>query len=120
MIAAEQEKAEDLTRFKMLANGAKTVLQYWLVDGKDWPDLRQIAIKLFSMATSTTASERNFSTIGFIHSKLRNCLNPRSVDKLTFIKSNLPAFYDYVHDEFDVDDDSDSESSQQAPVHRAE
>ncbi|OAE34967.1 hypothetical protein AXG93_593s1250 [Marchantia polymorpha subsp. ruderalis] len=39
VIAAEQEKAEDLTRFKMLANGAKTVLQYWLVDGKGWPDL---------------------------------------------------------------------------------
>ncbi|CAK9213831.1 unnamed protein product [Sphagnum troendelagicum] len=75
---------------------------------------------LFSMATSTAASERNFSTIGFIHSKLRNCLNPRSVDKLTFIKSNLPAFYDYVHDKSDVDDDSGSESSQQAPAHRAE
>ncbi|CAM6027354.1 unnamed protein product, partial [Sphagnum balticum] len=56
VIAAEQEKAEDSTRFKMLANGAKTVLQHWLVDGKDWPDLRQIAIKLFSMATLTATS----------------------------------------------------------------
>ena len=33
----------------------------------------QICIKVFSMATSSAASERNFSTMGFVHSKLRNC-----------------------------------------------
>ncbi|ETV90192.1 hypothetical protein H310_14974 [Aphanomyces invadans] len=52
--------------------GNKTVLQYWLVDGKYWPELRQIAFKLFSMATSSAASERNWSIMGFIHSNLRN------------------------------------------------
>jgi hAT family C-terminal dimerisation region len=54
-----------------------------------------IAVKLFSMAASTASSERNFSTMAFVHSKLRNSLNKKTVEKLVFIKSNLPAIYDY-------------------------
>jgi hypothetical protein len=60
-----------------------------------YPTLQKIAIKLFTMATSSTASKRNFSTMGFIHSKLRNTLATKTVEKLIFIKSNLSAFYDY-------------------------
>jgi hypothetical protein len=45
------------------------------------------------MATSSAASERNFSFMGFIHSKLRNSLSAMTVEKLVFIKSNLCAFY---------------------------
>ncbi|KAH9245115.1 hypothetical protein BASA81_017430 [Batrachochytrium salamandrivorans] len=41
------------------------------------------------MATFSAASERNFSTMGFIHTKLRTCLNVETVEKLVFIKSNL-------------------------------
>jgi hypothetical protein len=110
VIAATKEKEANSLRYTMLANGRKTALQYWLVDGKDWPELRQIAIKLFNMATSSAASERNFSTIGFIHSKLRNCLSAKSVDKLAYIKCNLPSFYDYSgQDPEDESDDSGSE-----------
>ncbi|CAK9193520.1 unnamed protein product [Sphagnum troendelagicum] len=47
------------------------------------------------MAMSSAASERNFSTMGFIHSKLRNALVARTIEKLVFIKLNLGAFYDY-------------------------
>ncbi|ETV98281.1 hypothetical protein H310_08993 [Aphanomyces invadans] len=59
--------------------------------------------------TSSAASERSFSTIGFLHSKLRSRLNPKDVDKLTFIKSNLPAFYDYALHDVAEDDPSGSE-----------
>uniref|UniRef100_M4C405 Uncharacterized protein n=1 Tax=Hyaloperonospora arabidopsidis (strain Emoy2) TaxID=559515 RepID=M4C405_HYAAE len=41
--------------------------------------------------------------------RLRNCFNPKRGDELMFIESNLPNFYDYMHDD---DDDSGSESSQ--------
>jgi hAT family C-terminal dimerisation region len=58
------------------------------------PVLQHVAIKLFTMATSGAASERNFSTMAFIHSKLRNSLSVVSVEKLVYIKSILPAFYD--------------------------
>ncbi len=45
------------------------------------------------METSSAASERNFSTMGFIYSKLRNSLGTKTVEKLVFIKSNMGAFY---------------------------
>lgn len=34
-------------------------------------------------------SERNFSTFGFVHSKLRNQLSTETVKKLVFVKSNV-------------------------------
>ncbi len=45
------------------------------------------------MATSSAMSKRNFSTMGFIHSKLRNSLSAKTVEKLVFIKNNMGAFY---------------------------
>jgi hypothetical protein len=65
------------------------------MDAMDYPTLEKIAIKLFTMVMSSVASEHNFSTMGFIHSKLRNALATRIVEKLVFIKLNLSAFYDY-------------------------
>ena len=38
---------------------------------------------------STASSERNFSTFGFIHSKLRNQLSTETVRKLVFVKTNF-------------------------------
>jgi hypothetical protein len=40
------------------------------------------------MAASAAASECNFSTFGFIHSKLRNRLGAEKVKKLVYIKMN--------------------------------
>ena len=92
----------------MLKKGSKSVLQYWLVDGKSWPEVQKIAIKLFSIATSSAASERNFSTMGFIHTKLQNSLNVETVEKLVFVKSNLPTFHEQ---QLLVDDDYESEAN---------
>ena len=94
-IATSQQKNEKLFCYKVLLKGPKITLEYWLVDGCEWPELQKIATKLFSMATSsaTTTTEQNFSTMGFIHSKLCNILSPKLVEKLVFIKSNLVAFY---------------------------
>jgi hypothetical protein len=93
-ILTASEKAKNTFRFQLLAKRKKSPLEWWLTDGNDFPDLKKIAIKLFSMATSSASSERNFSTMGFIHSKLRNSLAPQTVEKLVFIKSNIAAFYD--------------------------
>ncbi|CAK4602346.1 unnamed protein product [Aphanomyces euteiches] len=63
-------------------------------------------VKLFFLDTSNAASERNFSTMSFNHTKLRNSLCVASVEKLVFIKSNMGAFYDMPvagYDESDVD-----------------
>jgi len=50
--------------------------------GGGWRLLQRIALKVFSMTASSASSERNFSTFGFIHSKLRNSLNSETVKKL--------------------------------------
>jgi len=92
-ISATKERQANSFRYQMLSKGSKTVLQYWLTNGCQWAYLQSIAVHLFSMAASSAASERNFSTMGFIHSKLRNSLNAKTVEKLVFIKSNMGAFY---------------------------
>jgi hypothetical protein len=77
--------------YERLVEGDQTPLGWWKVNGRDYPDLAKIAVKLFSMAASSAASERNFSTMAFIHSKLRNRLKPETVEMLVYIKSNLAA-----------------------------
>lgn len=86
-IDALNEREEKTYRFKMIGD-TQSVLQWWKADGTDWPMLRKLAIRVFSMAASAAASERNFSTFGFVHSKLRNRLAPEKVKKLVYIKTN--------------------------------
>jgi hypothetical protein len=73
--------------YQMLMQGETTPLQYWL-QNTTYKTLAPIAVKIFSMAASSAASERNFSTFGFIHSKLRNRLGADKVKKLVYIKTN--------------------------------
>ena len=104
IIRAMKEKEDNKFRFTMLMKRRKTPLQYWLSDGGAWPDLQKICIKLFTMATSSAASERNFSAMAFVHTKLRNSLVPQTVEKLVYIKSNYAAFADCIY----ASDESDS------------
>ena len=87
--AGQEHDASDFW-FQMLMNQTKTVLQYLLIDSKEYRLLREIAVKVFSMVTSSAAFERNFSMMGFVHSKLRNSLKQESVKKLVYIKTNAP------------------------------
>lgn len=87
-VSALQEKQTNSFRFQMLSRGSKTSLEYWLSDGVHWPNVQKIALKVFSMACSTASCERNFSTFGFIHSKIRNSLSEESVRKLVYVKTN--------------------------------
>jgi len=88
-ISVTKERQANSFHYQMLSKGSKTVLQYWQTDGCQWADLQSVAVRFFNMATSSAASERNFSTMGFIHSKLRNSLSTKTVEKLVFIKSNM-------------------------------
>jgi len=64
------------------------------------------------MSTSSAASERNFSTFGFVHSKLRNSLSIESVDKLVFIKTNYRLFTDDTSLELEEIPSDDEQSEQ--------
>ena len=96
------EREEKTFRFKRIGE-AQLVLQQWITDGTDWPMLRDLAIRVFSMA----ASARNFSTFGFSHSKLRNRLAPEKVKKLIYIKTNAIQMEGTSCNVDDLSDDGD-------------
>lgn len=100
-------------RFKMLSKGTKTCIQYWLLDCLPYPTLREVAINVFSMATSSAASERGFSAMGFVHSKLRNRLAADKVQKLVFIKNNAPQLMSTHQVGIDWGDTDDNEEEEE-------
>jgi hAT family C-terminal dimerisation region len=71
-------------------------MNFWKVEGYRWPRIANVALKVFSIPASTAASERNFSVYGFIHSKLRNKLDSKTVDKLVYLKANATQFTDGI------------------------
>ena len=106
-VEALAEKQQQAFRFKLIGK-SKTVLQWWQADGTDWPLLQNLALRVFSLAASAAASERNFSTFGFIHSKLRNSLDQEKVCKLVYIKTNMAQMMNGTQ----TDDDWDSDISE--------
>ena len=58
---------------------------------QSWPNskLQELAIKILLIPTSSAAAERNFSTFGFIHNKIRNRLKNDRVKKLVYIYGNI-------------------------------
>lgn len=105
-IEALKEREQNGFRYKMIGN-SKTVLQWWLADGTDWPLLKSLALRVFSMAASSAASKRNFSTFGFVHSKLRNRLAPEKAKKLVYIKTNTLQMADQLRECYDPEGESD-------------
>ena len=68
--------------FQMAKKTVKTPYQHWKFDGEEWPLLQEIVNTLFTMGTSSTALERNFYTMRFIHTKLRDIISTASMEKL--------------------------------------
>jgi hypothetical protein len=71
-----------------LNSGIMKPKNFWAMNGSRWPSIKPLATKIFALVTSTTSSERSWSTQGYIHSKIRNCLGNEKVNKLVFVKSN--------------------------------
>lgn len=61
---------------------------------QSWPksSLQELAIRILSIPTSSAAAERNFSTFGFIHNKVRNRLQNERVKKLVYVYGNLQLY----------------------------
>ena len=94
-IEALNERQQKSFRFKLIGE-SKTVLQWWLADGTDWPLLQNLAQRVFSLPASSAASEWNFSTFGFTHSKLINRLDQEKARKLVYIKTNTIQMTDAI------------------------
>lgn len=63
-------------------------LVFWKEKSNLWPELGEIAIRIFSGVASSADVERSFSYESIIHTKLRNRLGLKKVEKLLFIKYN--------------------------------
>ncbi|KAE9039058.1 hypothetical protein PR001_g7679 [Phytophthora rubi] len=107
---------------KLIRQKQLTVAQYW--GGlSQFPLLQDIALTVFASACSSAAAERNWWAHKYVHSKARNRLKDKSVEKLVFLLSNAKnfesddlAFYDMIGDleansseEEDNNEDSDYE-----------
>jgi Protein of unknown function (DUF 659)/hAT family C-terminal dimerisation region len=90
-LIAMMESPDDVT-YRMIKENEVSAMQFWQSYGRDWPSLQGLAKKVFSMVATTAASERNFSTFGFIHSKLRNRLRKDVLEKLVYVKTNNGQF----------------------------
>ena len=67
-----------------------TLYEYWKSMNDDrWAHLKEIALMVFSLCTTSASCERSFSNQGHVHSKLRNRLLDERVQKLLFCYHNL-------------------------------
>ena len=64
-------------------------LEWWKKEESQFPILSKLARKYLCICATSVASERVFSTAGYIGSNLRSCLKPEKIDKLTFLARNL-------------------------------
>jgi hypothetical protein len=114
---AKEMKKMNGKLYQSVVDGRVSVLDYWTVHCDEWPLLQDIAIKVFNCVASSAGSERNFSTMGFIHDKRRNKLGAEKVEMLVYIKTNYYCFqtdaekfwldnYEVTEDD-DVDDNID-------------
>ncbi|XP_067318476.1 zinc finger BED domain-containing protein 4-like [Anolis sagrei] len=65
-------------------------LTYWSSRSKAWPDFSTVARKFLSCPPTSVQSERVFSLAGDVVTLQRNALDPLAVEKLVFLKANLP------------------------------
>lgn len=85
-------------------------IAYWSVEGMaKYPELAKVALRIYSIPSSSATSERAWSTYGLVHSKTRNRLKPETQNMLVFVYINSAILdkkdtHDYGNDEdfFDV------------------
>lgn len=73
---------------------SESVMHFWNNNRATRPDLYRLAEVVFAAAPTEVAVERNFSTLDFILTKLRNSLSDESVERILLIKLNK-ALFDY-------------------------
>ncbi|WVZ69524.1 hypothetical protein U9M48_018297 [Paspalum notatum var. saurae] len=99
------EFSNDIAR-RMAIDRNTSPAAWWATFGGDTPVLQRVARRLLSQCASSSGCERNWSTFAYIHTKLRNRLSHRKLDKLVFVNYNLRLRLDRatkVADPYDYD-----------------
>ncbi|XP_028120013.1 uncharacterized protein LOC114317473 [Camellia sinensis] len=63
--------------------------EWWIIHGSCAPELQKIAVKVLSQTTTSSHRERNWSTFSLIHTKTRNRLKYKKIQRLVFITYNM-------------------------------
>jgi hypothetical protein len=95
-------KSYNSIMYKKVVDSTISVQQYWKNISGSFPVLSSVAIALFTLVCSSAASERNFSTFGFIHSKLRNQLKNDRLKKMIFVFANSKCLRSIEEEDIDV------------------
>ncbi|KAH6579025.1 hypothetical protein BASA61_010554 [Batrachochytrium salamandrivorans] len=90
---------------------AKTILQVWLVDGLEFPQLARSCSAGVRYGCAQVPRQRGvFPSWGFVHSKLRSSLgSEKSEEDLVYIKTNASQFGNQNAKDW-VDTETESES----------
>ena len=86
------------------------LVRWWICHGENGVHLQNLAICLLSQVASSSSTERNWSTYGFIHYVKRNRLGSQKAEDLVYVHSNLwlasrrgPEYGNGPSKEWDVD-----------------
>ena len=64
-------------------------LFWWETFGYAIPTLQKVALRVLAQDCSSGACERNWSSYSLIHTKIRNKLSTRQLERLVYCRSNL-------------------------------
>ena len=94
---AEFKNFVDVNQFSEASLSNVFSKDFWQLHGAQWPHLQPICIRVFSVGTSSSTSERNFSTWSHIWSNKANSMKFDTAVNLVYIYFNLRALKQY-HD----------------------
>jgi hypothetical protein len=60
-----------------------------MIFGRDTPNLQRLALRLVSQCISSSGCERNWSTFALLHTKVRNRLSHKKLNRLVYVNYNL-------------------------------
>ncbi|GBG87135.1 hypothetical protein CBR_g44592 [Chara braunii] len=86
----EDEEKSFWTKFAKFDSGLSqlTASERWSTHGKSHKKLREIAVRVTAIWSTTTPCERNGSSVDLVHDKRRNTLGSGTVEKLVYVHWN--------------------------------
>ena len=72
-----------------LTDSVANAASWWMMYGSSTPALQKLALRLVSQCCSSNGCERNWSTFALLHTKVRNRLSHKKLNKLVYVNYNL-------------------------------
>ncbi|XP_066162205.1 uncharacterized protein [Oryza sativa Japonica Group] len=90
---------------RMAIDGKTSPAQWWSMFASDTPNLKKLALRLVGQCCSSSGCERNWSTFAFVHTKVRNRLTHKKLNKLVYVNYNLRLRIQQANAQIRVEDD---------------